>query len=163
VKTLAATLLLVLGVSGGALASELELVGEARLKVLFWPVYESRLYSTNGSYQSGQRPLRLEIRYLMNIDSDDLVERTAAEWQAQQRYHPNQAQWLKTLSQIWPDVRENDVIALELREDRSSEFYVNGRPAGTIPDPLFGQQFLDIWLSPDTTRPQLRAQLLGQR
>jgi hypothetical protein len=66
-------------------------------------------------------------------------------------------------SQIWPDVRENDVIALELREDRSSEFYVNGRPAGTIPDPLFGQQFLDIWLSPDTTRPQLRAQLLGQR
>ena len=157
---------LLLTMGAGTLAQantpDLQLVGEARLKVLFWSVYDSRLYSADGKYLSGQRPLRLEIQYLRDIKSKDLVERTAAEWQAQERVHPDQEQWLQSLAEIWPDVRTNDVIALELREDRRSDFYVNGEFAGTIEDPLFGQHFLDIWLSPDTTRPLLRQKLLGQ-
>lgn len=162
-KRLVGALCLLLACAASAQSSNLQLVGEARLKVLFWPIYDSRLYSTDGGYQSGQRPLRLEIQYLRDIDAEDLVERTAAEWEAQQRTHPNQPQWLDILAQIWPDVSENDVIALELGEDRSSNFFVNGQPVGGIRDPLFGQHFLDIWLSPDTTRPGLRQRLLGQR
>jgi hypothetical protein len=36
-----------------------QLVGEARLKVLFWPVYDSRLFTADGSYDDGKRPMRL--------------------------------------------------------------------------------------------------------
>jgi len=162
VKILLTLLLLSLGATALAQTTELQKVGEAHLKVLFWPVYDSRLFTADGSYQPGQSPLRLEIQYLRNIESKDLVERTAAEWQAQQLSHPKQQQWLDTLSQIWPDVAENDVITLELRENQHSHFYVNNTWVGSIEDPAFGQQFLDIWLSPQTTRPAIRQQLLGQ-
>ena len=64
---------------------ELQLVGQAHLKVLFWSVYNSSLFSPDGDYQVGERPLRLEIEYLMNIAAEDLVKSTADEWRAQQR------------------------------------------------------------------------------
>jgi hypothetical protein len=144
-------------------AGDLQMVGEARLKVLFWSVYDSRLYTADGDYQAGERPVRLDIQYLMNIDSDDLVERTAAEWEAQQRSHERQTQWLQTLATLWPDVAETDTISLEILEDDRSVFYRNGELLGSLDDPEFGQYFLDIWLAPETTRPQLRERLLGLR
>jgi hypothetical protein len=143
--------------------AELQVVGEARLKVLFWSVYDSRLYTADGDYQPGERPVRLDIQYLMNIDADDLVARTASEWEAQRRSHERQQQWLQALSELWPDVAESDTISLEIREDNRSVFYRNGELLGTLDDPEFGQYFLDIWLSPETTRPELRERLLGQR
>ena len=143
--------------------SALQMVGEARLKVLFWSVYDSRLYTADGNYQAGERPVRLDIQYLINIDSDDLVARTASEWEAQQRSHERQEQWLQVLSGLWPDVSENDTISLEIQEDNRAVFYRNGELLGSLDDPDFGQYFLDIWLSPQTTRPQMRERLLGLR
>lgn len=164
--TLRASLLILLLCSNNfavAQNKELQLVGQAHLKVLFWSVYNSSLYSPDGDYQVGERPLRLEIEYLMNIAAEDLVKSTADEWRAQQRLHQRQNQWLQSLADIWPDVSSNDVITLELGADNRSVFFRNGEMLGSIDDPLFGQHFLDIWLSPDTTRPKLRRQLLGQR
>jgi hypothetical protein len=129
--------------------------------VLFWSVYDSRLYTADGDYQAGERPVRLDIQYLMNIDADDLVARTAEEWEAQRRTHERQEQWLQALAKLWPDVSESDTISLEIREDNRSVFYRNGELLGSLDDPEFGQYFLDIWLAPDTTRPQLRERLLG--
>lgn len=143
-------------------AGSLKPVGEARLKVLFWPVYHSRLYSENGAYQRGQRPLRLEIEYLRDITAVQLVERTGQEWQSQNLTHENQQQWLVLLGTLWPDISKGDRLALELDADNRSRFYFNGEPLGEIADPDFGQQFLDIWLSPNTTRPELRSALIGQ-
>ena len=48
-------------------AAQLELVGSARLQVLFWPVYDSRLYATDGRYTPDKLPLRLEIEYLRDV------------------------------------------------------------------------------------------------
>ena len=163
-----AVLLISLALTGAAVradetAPDLQMVGEARLKVLFWSVYDSRLYTADGDYQAGERPVRLDIQYLMNIDADSLVERTASEWDAQQRNHERQEQWLQTLSNLWTDVSESDTISLEILEDNRSVFYRNGELLGTLDDPEFGQYFLDIWLSPETTRPELRERLLGQR
>ena len=143
--------------------SAMQMVGEARLKVLFWSVYDSRLYTADGDYQAGERPVRLDIQYLINIDSDDLVARTASEWEAQQRSHERQEQWLQVLAGLWPDVSENDTISLEIQEDNRAVFYRNGELLGSLDDPDFGQYFLDIWLSPQTTRPQMRERLLGLR
>jgi len=102
-------LLLVVGQVGRA--EELQRVGEARLQVLLWPVYTSRLYSEDGDYRRGQRPLRLEIEYLRNIRSEALVERTAEEWQSQQLTHQNQQLWLNLLRTLWPDIRKGDRLA----------------------------------------------------
>lgn len=140
---------------------ELKKVGEARLKVLLWSVYNSRLFTESGEYQDGDRPLRLEIEYLRDIKSEALVSRTRQEWEAMGRAHPRQEDWLSTLAELWPDIETDDVLTLELREDNVAYFLRNGDQLGKIDDPAFGQQFVDIWLSQDCTRPELRLTLLG--
>lgn len=141
--------------------ASLQKVGEAKLRVLFWDIYHSRLYTESGDYQRGQRPLKLEIQYLLDIASDALVDRTRTEWENQGLESENQEQWLAALRELWPDVSQNDVLVLEIDEDNRSTFYHNSERLGVIEDAGFGQQFVDIWLAPTTTRPELRLALIG--
>ncbi len=147
----------------GACAAGLQLVGEGRLKVLFWSVYDSRLYTADGAYLEGQRPLRLDIEYLMNVDSSDLVARTRQEWQFQNLRHPGQRQWLDRLGAMWPDVKEGDVLSLQVDQREHSSFLLNGELLGRIEDEAFTRQFLAIWLAPETSQPELRLALTGGR
>jgi len=144
-----------------ASAGSLQMVGQARLDFMIWPIYDSRLYSVDGNYQEGQLPLRLEIQYLRDVDAVDLVKHTQSEWQRQGLSHVGEQQWLATLSRLLPSVKKNDVLTLLVDEQGGSAFSVNGEPLGRIEDPHFGQHFLAIWLSPNTTRPELRQALLG--
>jgi hypothetical protein len=147
----------------GACATDLQLVGEGRLKVLFWSVYDSRLYTADGTYLEDQRPVRLDIEYLMNVDSSDLVARTRQEWQFQNLRHPGQRQWLERLGAMWPDVREGDVLSLQVDQQEHSSFLLNGELLGRIEDEAFTRQFLAIWLAPETSQPELRLALTGRR
>jgi hypothetical protein len=147
--------------ASGASGASLELVGEARLKVWLWPIYESRLFCEDGEYRSGELPIRLEIEYLRNVRARDLIRHTSKEWEQQGLDHPRQSEWLSFLDRIWPDVSREDVLALEVNDDGTSTFFLNGAPLGSIDDAAFGRHFLDIWLSPGTSRPELRARLIG--
>ncbi|SVE18486.1 uncharacterized protein METZ01_LOCUS471340 [marine metagenome] len=69
------------GVSMANPLDDLKKVGEAKLKVLFWDVYNSSLYSKTGEYQVEQFPQALNINYLRDIDAEDLIERTQDEWE----------------------------------------------------------------------------------
>lgn len=142
-------------------AENLQLVGEARLNVMFWSVYDSRLYTENGRYENAQRPLRLEIQYLRDFAAQALVEQTGEEWDHLQLSHERRDQWLEQLTTLWPDVGKNDVIALEIDTANRSTFYFNGEKLGVIDDADFGEHFVAIWLSPDTSRPALREALIG--
>lgn len=151
------------GQAAGTAPAPLALVGEAKLEVLFWSIYRSRLYCPEGVYEPGVRPLRLEIDYLRNIRSEDLVKRTAEEWDQLGVTDPARERWLATLRDLWPDVETNDVLAVELDGDGHATFFHNDQRLGTVEDPAFGQRFVDIWLSPDTSRPKLRLALTGGR
>jgi len=139
----------------------LQLVGEAQLDVLLWSVYRSQLYSPDGTYRADMRPLRLRITYLRDFKANALVKQTEKEWQQLGRNHPNQEQWLASLETLWPDIRSQDTLSLDLGEDEVSRFYHNDQLLGRITDPDFGEQFLAIWLSPNTSRPALRRALIG--
>ena len=136
--------------------------GAARLKVLFWDIYESSLYTPDGTWSEGVRPLRLDIRYLRAISALDLVKQTGKEWAEQGKSSPEHIVWQGELLSIWPDVTEGDVISLAIDPSGVSTFLFNGNAIGTIGDPQFGEDFAGIWLSPDTTRPALRRQLIGE-
>lgn len=136
--------------------------GAARLKVLFWDIYESSLYTPDGTWSEGVRPLRLDIRYLRAISALDLVKQTGKEWAEQGKSSPQHLVWQGELLSIWPDVTEGDVISLAIDPSGVSTFLFNGDAIGTIGDPQFGEDFAGIWLSPDTTRPALRRQLIGE-
>ena len=162
--------LCLLGASGAATSfantqldtsTPLEKCGEARLSVMFWDVYDSTLYAPQGDYRPGIRPLRLEIRYLRNIKAKDLVKQTRKEWQAQGVMTPEHDKWLAALSTFWPDVADNDTITLDLDVNGAATFSFNGDVVGAIADAQFGEDFAGIWLAPTTTRPELRAALIG--
>ncbi|GIS02001.1 MAG: hypothetical protein CM15mP103_05520 [Gammaproteobacteria bacterium] len=68
-----------------ALATDVwPLVGEARLKVLIWEVYDSALFTPSGRWQ-GDAPYRLSLHYLRNIPAAKLVEETEKAWREQGR------------------------------------------------------------------------------
>ena len=153
--------------SGRAISDEMALatdvwplVGEARLKVLIWDVYDSALFTPSGHWQ-GDAPYRLSLHYLRNIPAAKLVEQTEKAWRQQGRDHPGLNKWLTLLSELWPDIAEGDNLVFGLSASGESAFWFNGSPLGGIDDRDFGALFGGIWLDPDTPIPKLRAQLIG--
>ena len=144
-----------------ALATDVwPLVGEARLKVFIWKVYDSALFTPSGHWQGGA-PYRLSLHYLRDIPAAKLVEETEKAWQEQGRSHPRLNEWLGLLGDLWPDITEGDNLVFGLNASGDSAFWFNGSPVGIIDDRDFGPLFGGIWLDPDTPRPGLRAQLIG--
>ena len=94
------------GVSMANPLDDLKKVGEAKLKVLFWDVYNSSLYSKTGEYQAGQFPQALKINYLRNIDAEDLIERTHDEWEKLGIKQVTFRQWTPLLTNIFPDIKK---------------------------------------------------------
>ena len=144
-----------------ALATDVwPLVGEARLKVLIWEVYDSALFTPSGRWQ-GDAPYQLSLHYLRNIPAAKLVEETEKAWREQGRNHPRLNEWLGLLGDLWPDITKGDNLVFGLNALGKSAFWFNGSPLGSIEDRDFGPLFGGIWLDPDSPRPELRAQLIG--
>jgi len=133
--------------------------GTAKFSVLFWDIYQSHLWSSGEEYAQDNESHLLKIQYLRDIERDDLIEKTVEQWQhlniPEKRYLP----FVSTLKKLWPDINKGDSLAL-LKTKESSTFYYNDKEIGQIDDPYFSEIFLAIWLSPKTSQPKLREQLI---
>ena len=158
------TLLCILVFSGVSMANpldDLKIVGEAKLKVLFWDVYNSSLYSKTGEYQVEQFPQALKVNYLRDIDAEDLIERTQDEWEKLGIKQVTFSQWIPLLTNIFPDIKKGDTLLLSVSENQQSEFFFNGKTIGKITDQTFGKNFLRIWLDENCSYPKVRNKLIG--
>ena len=149
------------GVSMANPLDDLKKVGEAKLKVLFWDVYNSSLYSKTGEYQAEQFPQALKINYLRDIDAEDLIERTQDEWEKLGIKQVTFSQWIPLLTNIFPDIKKGDTLLLSVSENQQSEFFFNGKTIGKITDQTFGKNFLRIWLDENCSYPKVRNKLIG--
>lgn len=143
----------------------LRTVGEGQFSYLFWDLYQARLATSDGKFDSYQqnKPLLLELTYQRDISKADFVEATLDQWQAQQgSLQQRHRDWAAQLDKLWRDVKKGDRLACLLRADGLVEFSYNGQPLGVVEDPAFAVEFLDIWLGEKTTAPKLRVALLGQ-
>ncbi len=148
--------------SGSAVLSDLNRVGEATLRVLFWDIYVSKLYTRDGSFQGVQPGMALNLKYKRAVTDEQLVQATRKQWQKLPGFQPETSEmWLAKLLELWPDVAAGDEILLYVDEQLASHFYFNGGRLGVMTDPRFTQQFLAIWLSPQTSYPEVRAQLIA--
>ncbi|WP_286269400.1 chalcone isomerase family protein [Thalassotalea hakodatensis] len=142
--------------------SELTQVGKATFSFMFWDIYESKLYTQNGSYSTtSNQPLLLDIHYLKDITRDDLLENTVEQWQYLGFTKEQYGKYLDTLRVLWPNIEKGDSLAL-LYANNQSHFYFNGELLGTIEDTKFAEVFLAIWLSEKTSQPALRKRLIGE-
>ncbi|WP_281556330.1 chalcone isomerase family protein [Thalassomonas sp. RHCl1] len=140
--------------------SRLQLVGQAQLSVLFWDIYQSRLYTSSGRFSRDEQQLLFEINYQRDISRKELVSATLEQWQHLDIAESDYQQYLPYLKALWPDVSAGDTLTL-FSDGSGSAFYFNGRYLGKIRDEKFAGMFLDIWLSPRTSRPGIRKALLG--
>lgn len=138
-------------------------VGEAKFRVLFWDIYKSRLLTSNGTYseKAPKLPVLFEIRYLRDITSKDLIERTVEQWQHVGKKESEYSDFVQQLEELWPNIKKGDQLSL-LAGNNGSEFFHNGESIGVIESREFGALFLSIWLSEKTSQPKLRNQLLGK-
>ena len=137
-------------------------VGETRLSVLFWDVYDATLYSPSGEYEKNERQA-LKLNYLRDIDADDLIETTEEEWQKLELDSSEHDEWLTKLKDIWPDIKEGDCLLLLETKDGYAEFYQGEELLGTVESQEFTDQFLAIWLSPESRFKEERNELVGAK
>ena len=138
------------------------LVGEARLKVLLWKVYDSALYTPSGHWL-GSGPYQLSLTYLRDIPVEQLVKETRKAWDEQNRVHPEQENWVRALAEMWPDISTGDTLVFGVGAGDQNQFWFNGRSLGGIDHPDFAAFFGGIWLGEDSPRPALRARLIGEQ
>jgi hypothetical protein len=138
-------------------------VGEAKLAILFWDVYQSELYSLTGAYQKNIFPQALKIHYLRNIKAKDLIERTEEEWQKLGINSQISAPWIEQLKTMWPNIKKGDELLVVVNKSGDSDFYFNQQEIGTIINTDFGANFLRIWLDEKSSYPELQKQLTGEK
>lgn len=151
---------------------KLNKLGEGNMQYLFWDLYHAELFRTpqndqgssnqSSNNQSSQHnTTALRLTYLKSISKNDLLKATQDQWQHLGLPPTQTSAWINELSTIWPNVKSGDQLTLFITPQGTSQFYLANHLIGTIDDPHFGDAFLDIWLSKNTSEPKLRKQLLG--
>jgi Chalcone isomerase-like len=139
-------------------------IGAAQLKVWGFKVYDARLWA-NPEFKPddyAQRSFALEINYLRSFDNGAVAERSIQEMRGIGKFSEAQAAlWLTQMQRIFPDISKGDRLVGLHTPGVGATFSFNGKPIGAIADPEFARLFFGIWLSPKTSAPQMRRELLG--
>lgn len=136
-------------------------VGEGRLSIVFWDVYDATLYATGGTWDA-QKPHALSIHYFRDIKGVDIADRSTDEMR-KQGFSDEQklASWQKRMREIFPNVAKGSVLTAVYTAQKNTDFYAGEKKIGSIKEAEFGEQFFAIWLSEKTSEPGLRRKLLG--
>ncbi|MCY1163831.1 Chalcone isomerase-like protein [compost metagenome] len=141
------------------------LSGQAKLKFWGLEVYQATLWIAPGFAESAyeQSPFALELAYLRDFKGVDIAKRSMAEMRRQAPISQAQATaWENQMRALFPDVNTGDRITGVHQPATGAVFWSNGRLLGEVRDPAFAKLFFGIWLSPQTSEPQLRRALLAQ-
>jgi hypothetical protein len=135
--------------------------GTGTLSWFLIPAYDASLW-TDAMHWSMQTPFALSLTYRMSFSSSAIVDRSVKEMK-----HDNPslsdatlAGYRTTMASLFPSVASGDRITGLYTLDGTTRFFHNGQLTGQVHDPAFAQAFFGIWLSPQTSEPDLRANLL---
>lgn len=110
-------------------------------------IYNISLFSENGSYSVGQRPLMLSLKYAKPVEGRDFAISLARSWSNLGITLPEQDSVVDKLRKIMPNIRKDDVLSYIALADRGY-FILNDI---VIPEE-FNQDFNDavvsVWLDP---------------
>ncbi|MBL0918867.1 MAG: chalcone isomerase family protein [Hydrogenophaga sp.] len=138
-------------------------VGQARLRVWGFQVYDATLYAGAGFDAQRYEAQRfgLELAYLRRFEGADIAQRSIDEMRAQAPIDDaTAARWLAAMKGLFPDVAPGDRITGVHAPGVGARFYLNGRWLGAVDDDAFSRRFFAIWLSPRTSQPAMREALL---
>ncbi|WP_417347375.1 chalcone isomerase family protein [Ferrimonas sp.] len=156
------SLLLMILLLGSPSALALPLVGESKLRVLFWDIYTARLYAPEGQFTAIEAPLTLSLTYHRDIDSSALMDATREQWQRLNFKDDDSLTWLEQVAPCMPDVSDGDNLSFRLTAGSHAEIVFNGELLCSLPPSKGNSQFLAIWLSEQSAYPRFTQRLLAK-
>lgn len=144
--------------------AHLRQLAQAQMRFFGLLIYDIRLWAAAkvDAQSWHQQVLALELEYARSLSGVEIAKRSLAEMRRQADISPSQAQaWLSEMEAAFPDVKAGDRISGLNEPGEAISFFVNGRLQRRVNDPLFSRLFMGIWLSPQSSEPALRSQLLG--
>jgi Chalcone isomerase-like len=144
--------------------SNAKTLGQARLVVYGFNIYDAKLWVEDGFSAANYttEPFALELRYLRNFNGPMIAERSLKEMRRLGNVSDEKAaQWLEMMKKTFPDVKKGDQLIGMHKPDGTASFTLNGKPIGEMRDEEFTKLFFGIWLSPKTSEPKMRNELIG--
>ncbi|TAG27871.1 MAG: hypothetical protein EAZ37_03945 [Burkholderiales bacterium] len=144
--------------------SNAKALGQARLVVYGFNIYDAKLWVEDGfsAANYNTEPFALELRYLRNFSGTMIAERSLKEMRRIGNVSDEKAaQWLEMMKKTFPDVKKGDQLIGMHKPDGTASFTLNGKPIGEMRDEEFTRLFFGIWLSPKTSEPKMRNELIG--
>jgi hypothetical protein len=139
--------------------------GAGTLRFMGLQVYDAQLWSPEAiTGDFANQPLALALVYARRLVGEQIAARSIKEMHRIGPFSDAQAtRWQQALTPLFPDVSAGDRLTGIHLPGRSARFHFNGQFRGEVADPEFARLFFGIWLSPRTSEPRLREQLLGGR
>ncbi len=140
------------------------LSGQAKMRFWGFEVYQATLWVAPGFVEAAfeQSAFALELDYLRDFKGADIARRSIAEMRRQTPMTlAQESAWEHQMRALFPDVKTGDRITGVHQPATGAVFWSNGRLLGEVRDPAFAKQFFGIWLSAQTSEPQLRRALLA--
>jgi hypothetical protein len=139
--------------------------GTGVMRFLGLHIYDAHLWSAEAVAGDGAaQPLALALVYARQLVGEQIASRSLKEMNRIGRINEEQSvRWLKAMTQLFPDVKDGDRLTGVQRPGLATRFFLNGQFRGEVVDADFTRLFFGIWLSPRTSEPRLREQLLGGR
>ena len=144
--------------------SGVRLAGQGVLRFLGFEIYRARLWVQPGfdADNYGAQPLALELTYHRDFTAEAIAKRSLEEMRRVGSFTPQQAtRWQQVLQAALPDVKSGDRLLGIHQPGVGAVFKMAGRVVGEVPDAEFSRLFFGIWLSPQTSEPGLRQDLLA--
>lgn len=135
--------------------------GKGSYGMIVVTAYDAELW-TDAAKWSMDTPFALTLRYHMAFSTEDFVGRGLDEMK---RVDPALDETARkrfgdAMTRVFPPVKDGDTITALYQPGQPVKIFHNGRLAGEIADKDFAEPFFGIWLSPKTSAPSLRANLL---
>lgn len=135
-----------------------ELRGQATFRYLGFPLYEARLFTKGARPLDWEQDFALELRYLRNLTSYDLVESTMRELKRTGGSLPVRDQ----LNVCFDDVGKGDSYVAVTQGANKIGFWRNGKRTCTLTHPRIKRRFMDIFLGDNTKSRSFTRRLRGE-
>ncbi|MGS0742269.1 chalcone isomerase family protein [Glaciimonas sp. GG7] len=140
------------------------LAGQGRYTWFGISIYTAQLWVGDKGYQaavSEAASYALDLRYDRALNGEKIAQASIEQMRKTGMGSAAQyATWLTQMKAIFPNVVDGSHLTGIFLPGQGARFYMNGKVLGDIPDQTFSDAFFGIWLSPKTTDPTLRKQLL---
>jgi len=141
------------------------LIGQGNYTYWGFDVYVASLWASDSNVNAEQwqtQRIALELSYLRDFKGIDIAKSSIDEIHAQSPLPKSKATlWLKTLEDIFPNIKKGQTLVGIYIPNVGAQFLYETALIGEIKDLELTKRFFDIWLSQQTSAPQLRKRLLA--